>query len=493
MNCLHCGSPVLINDVCSECGLKQEYLIKAWNTSLYYYNQGLSFAKIRNLTGAEEALKTALRYNKANIDARNLLGLVYYETGQVVEALAEWVISSNYQPEENPAIRYLKLVQGNQNKLNALDQAAKKYNLTLHYVQQKNHDLALIQLKRVLSANPRFVKAYLVLALIYMQDGSVDKAKKALQRVLRIDRYNPMAQQYLEELTKNEKQYTSGNSMDLSYEEEDFPPVDIKDGYKEELDEEEELDSEETAKRKIREIIERGAAADDISSDQNLEVGSYKEIKYGKHNVLYLMAGLAIGIAAMFFLVMPARIKHINNENRDLKASYSAELSGKNVTIANLQDSNSKLQSNIDELNQQIAEMSDAQGADSVNDAIMTGIQAYMGGNKQDAITSLGTVDLNSSDLSEATRSCIESVVNDCTEELATLRSSGMTAYDAENYEEAVSQLQVFCNLKPDDVEARYHLAKSYENLGNIEASNVLYQDINARFPDSEYVTTMYQ
>ena len=95
MNCLHCGAPVLINDVCSVCGLKQEYLIKAWNTSLYYYNEGLTDAKIRNMTGAENALKTSLRYNKANIDARNLLGLVYYETGQVIEALAQWVISSN--------------------------------------------------------------------------------------------------------------------------------------------------------------------------------------------------------------------------------------------------------------------------------------------------------------------------------------------------------------------------------------------------------------
>ena len=28
-----------------------------------------------------------------NIDARNLLGLVYFETGEVVEALTEWVIS----------------------------------------------------------------------------------------------------------------------------------------------------------------------------------------------------------------------------------------------------------------------------------------------------------------------------------------------------------------------------------------------------------------
>lgn len=491
MNCLHCGAPVLINDVCSECGLKQEYLIKAWNTSLYYYNVGLADAKIRNLTGAEEALKTALRYNKANIDARNLLGLVYYETGQVVEALAEWVISSNYQPEENSAIRYLKLVQGNQNKLSGFDQAAKKYNLTLHYVRQKNHDLALIQLKRVLSDNPHFVKAYLVLALIYMHDGNLDKARKALQRVLKIDKYNPMAQHYLAELAKNEKQYASGTPMDSAYEEEDeFPPVNVD---MEETEEEEELDEEEMARRKIREIIERGAAAEDINPDQNLEVGSYKEIKYGKHNVLYLIAGLAIGIAAMFFLIMPARVKSINNENLALKASYSSELSGKNVTIANLQDNNEKLQTNIDDLTAQMEAMTAANSAGSVNDNIMTGFQAYVNGNKQEAITALGNVDLNSGELSETTKNCIQTVINNCSEELSGIRSTGMTAYGAENYEEAITQLRVFCNLKPDDAEARYNLAKAYENTGNVEAAHTLYQDINDRFPDSPYVTTTFQ
>lgn len=490
MNCLHCGAPVLINDVCSECGLKQEYLIKAWNTSLYYYNEGLKHARMRNLTSAEESLKTALRYNKANIDARNLLGLVYYETGQAIEALAEWVISSNYQYEGNPANHYLELVQGNQNKLGSFDQAAKKYNLTLHYVKQRNYDLALIQLKRVLSENPRFVKAYLVLALVYIQEGNLDKARKALQRVLKIDKYNPTAQHYLSEILKNEKQYITGNPVENVYEEEDdfpLPEVELPE------QDEEELDEEETARRKIREIIERGAAAEDISSDQNLEVGSYQEIKYGKHNVLYLIAGLAIGIAAMYFLIMPARMQQINSENLDLKASYSAELSGKNVTINNLRDDNQKLQDNINKLTAQIQTMNEENSAESVNDNVMAGLQSYMSGNKEEAISRLGTIDMNDEGLSEASKSCIQSVIDDCETELTACRSAGMTAYGAGNYEEAIRQLQVFCNLKPDDAEARYDLAKAYEGTGNIEAAHNLYQDINERFPDSDYVTTSFQ
>lgn len=48
-----------------------------------FYNVGLERAKIRDLTGAAEALKKCLMLNKYHIDARNLLGLIYYEMGEV--------------------------------------------------------------------------------------------------------------------------------------------------------------------------------------------------------------------------------------------------------------------------------------------------------------------------------------------------------------------------------------------------------------------------
>lgn len=57
------------------------------------YNDGLKKANIRDLSGAAQSLRISLRYYKANIPARNLLGLVYFEMGEVVDALSEWVIS----------------------------------------------------------------------------------------------------------------------------------------------------------------------------------------------------------------------------------------------------------------------------------------------------------------------------------------------------------------------------------------------------------------
>ena len=52
-----------------------------------YYNRGLEMAKERNLSGAARFLKRALQFNKYHTDARNLLGLIFYEMGETSDAL----------------------------------------------------------------------------------------------------------------------------------------------------------------------------------------------------------------------------------------------------------------------------------------------------------------------------------------------------------------------------------------------------------------------
>ena len=72
-----------------------DYKQKLEYQSNYWYNDGLKKAQIRDLSGAIVSLKRSLQFNRENITARNLLGLVYYGRGEVAEALVEWIISKN--------------------------------------------------------------------------------------------------------------------------------------------------------------------------------------------------------------------------------------------------------------------------------------------------------------------------------------------------------------------------------------------------------------
>ena len=130
-----------------------------------YYNEGLEKAGVRDLSGAIVSLRQSLKFNKNNIRARNLLGLVYFEMGETVSALREWVISKNMRPKKNIAGEYIDKVQSNSNRLDSLNQTIKKYNRALALCRQDSRDLAVIQLKKVLSMNPRFMRAHSCLSI----------------------------------------------------------------------------------------------------------------------------------------------------------------------------------------------------------------------------------------------------------------------------------------------------------------------------------------
>ncbi len=140
MRCYNCGAELGKGDNCQNCGTNVKVYKKILMASNAYYNDALEKAGVRDLSGAIESLKISLRFNKLNIDARNLLGLIYYEMGEVVTALTEWVISKNYQPKDNLASRYLDEVQKNQARLDSVNQTIKKYNQALLYCKQNSRD-----------------------------------------------------------------------------------------------------------------------------------------------------------------------------------------------------------------------------------------------------------------------------------------------------------------------------------------------------------------
>lgn len=324
LNCKRCGGTILVTGYCSQCGLKSEYVNKALNTSKYYYNIGLDKARVRDMSGACEALKTALKYDKMNIDARNLLGLVYYETGEVALALSHWVVSVNHFSGRNAAKRYIKEVKSNPHRLEAANNVARKYNQALNYAKQGSKDLAFIQLRKVLSDNPKFVNGYLLLALLFIDEGRYEKARKALKRVIKIDRTNPLAVRYFNEMGHSDEEIM--NFRDFPDEDYDADLLFVEDQPKAYV-ETEQVDF----------------------NGEHIPVGRYKDINFYKYSIAYVIAGLVLGIAVMAFLVIPHKDKDADNDNRDLKIAYSEALADKNVKI-------SSLEGTIEDLNQIVTE-----------------------------------------------------------------------------------------------------------------------------------------
>lgn len=337
--CPHCGAQVRKNGYCSECYLPLSMLKKAQNTSNYYYNIGYDRASARDLSGAIESLLQALRYNKRNVPARNLLGLIYYEMGEAVQAMSEWVMSINYQQENNLATKYLKELKKDPARLESVDQLARKFNMAIQYAHSENYDLSILQLKSALSDNPHFVKGYLLLALLYIGTDNYEKARVTLRRVLKIDKANSLAVHYLREMGDTEE-----NIIEMRKQNVDNDGL-LDDDYLEEIV----VTEDGRAPKKIekKNLFQEIKAKKDTSV---VRTGQFGQVSLAKYSGLYMLLGLVFGVLLFSFFILPGQKKKLRVENEQLIKTYSEELAGKNSTINSLSAEVDSLTKQIDTL-----------------------------------------------------------------------------------------------------------------------------------------------
>ena len=179
--------------VCTHCGHNLEAAYAMAKASGRFYNEGLRYAQKEQYQHARIWLKKAIRYNRENLQARNLLGLVYMQTGEIGEAVGQWTQSVAICEDAavNPAVEYLKKVSRTLGKAAQLKQAVRLYNEGLALLQDGQRDTALLHLKKSVSLSDRYVRARELLALYWMDEHQFDKAEMLLQEVEAIDPEDP--------------------------------------------------------------------------------------------------------------------------------------------------------------------------------------------------------------------------------------------------------------------------------------------------------------
>ena len=324
MNCMNCGAFLMDKDLdyCPKCGCNVliqkivDYLARQ------YYNQGLEKASVRDLSGAINCLKQSLMYNKHNIQARNLLGLVYFETGEVVAALSEWVISKNLQPSRNLASEYINKLQANSNKLEAINETIRKYNDALNLCREGHEDMAAIRLKKILAQNPKLIKGYHLLALIQMKEGEYNKARRTLKRAARIDKTNTTTLRFLSEIDEQ-----TGVSTRLE-------------------------------RQKKRRFGSKGAEekeAASISRDMVIPTAPYKE--RSRVSLFFtLVAGFAAGLLAFYLLAVPAIKQGIYREANQQIVKYSDAVSSQGAELTKAQNQAQESGDTVEAASKQIEE-----------------------------------------------------------------------------------------------------------------------------------------
>ncbi len=450
MLCFNCGSPLSSSDFCGNCGAQVTVYKKIIRMSNTYYNMGLVKATNRDLSGAADILRRSLKLNKKNTKARNLLGLVYFEMGETVQALKEWIISTNFRPEKNPAQGYLDKVRSNQNKLDELNQTVKKFNVALSYAQQGNDDMAIIQLKKVLSQNPNLVKGYQLLSLIYMKNGEYEKARKAILRALQIDKCNPLSLRYKRE-------------VDLA--------LNIR-----------------TEKKQKEEKKKKYLSGNDVIIPSHV----FKEPPNGAVTILNIILGLIIGGLAVYFILTPVKVKNEVDKNNDIVREYNQKLAIKNSSVAELERQVQSLTKEKNNLQKKVNKYTKADKTISNNyNNLIAAYDAYAKEEYDQATQYFEQINTDVTMDSESYNTVYASLK----EQLASYvfdsnKEDAQKAYNSGDYDTAIQKYNECIKADETFEEGYYRIAWCYYNKGDTKKSQEYFKQVIDKFPNGRYASS---
>lgn len=448
MICYNCGCRLSEKNFCTGCGADVTLYKKIMFASNRFYNEGLDKASVRDLSGAITSLRESLKLNKNNIEARNLLGLVYYERGEVVAALSEWVISKNIKEDKNIADDYINMIQNNPGRLDTFNQTVKKYNQALLYCQQDSLDLAVIQLKKVLSMNPRFLQARQLLSLLYINNQDWDKAKKELDKCIKIDANNTMTLRYIKEV----------ESM---------------------------MPSEEERVKKKKEAIVYQSGNDTV-----IQPVGKKEI-VGFQTLLNIIIGVVIGVGVAWYLVVPARVQHAQSQVNEQLKSVSEQLDAKTVQVDELTQQINDLTKEKDSLSSSLNEAQGVNVAVEANTDLIEAALMYMNktADEQTIAEELELIDQDylDNDATESFKTLYQTILEAVGPVVAKgYYNIGYEAFRTEEYDTAIENLEKAFKYDATNGEALYNLAQSYNRSGDTDKAVETYKKVIELFPNTE-------
>lgn len=446
MRCPSCGMITNNNTYCDNCNTNLVLYNKVHMMAIKLYNQGLEQAQGRYLSGAIETLSICIRIKKHYTDARNLLGLIYWEIGEIGQAIKQWVISSSYQKEDNIANDYLSYIQKNPSQLEQYKDTINLYNTALEYIKQGSDDMGVISLKRAISQNPTYIEAKCLLAFCYITSGQEDKATEIIKEVLKQDKDNPKAIRYLTNISPNVLAYKK-----------------------------ETMQNRKTQTKISKPLSAKGAE-------------SMIRPKSLKGTIVAFVLGAICMLGVYGILIAPSKtanleeqIKQIKNSEMELQSRLQQITDEKEESIQKLEQENKKLIETNEilkkeqEIQVQVQEFQRAQDLYKSREWVEAAELLYK---------------LNKDYLDQDAKSQYDTLIKEVYPRAGEqLYRSGYNQYQRKNYTEAQELLEKSYIYEKDQYfsdNALYIIGRCYEAQGDIERAKQYYESVIEKYPGSD-------
>lgn len=455
MKCPRCGCKLSEHDFCTYCNADVKLYKKIIRTSNMFYNQGLEKANVHDISGAILSLRESLKFNRHNIKARNLLGLCYYEIGEITAALSEWVISKNMRDKKNLASEYIDNLQSSPATLDSIDNLIKKYNVALEYCKQADGngiDLAVIQLKKVVASNPKFLRASQLLALCYIEQKRPELAKRVLERCRPVDINNTRTLRYL---AACEEMLGHG---------------------------------EDRKKEKSRDNNEPDVISYTTPDNETIIMPARDYERKGSSTVINIIIGMVVGFAIAFFLVLPARIQREREQSQEAVKTAGMQVEAKNITITELEQRVSDQTAEIATLRESLSKYDGTEGTLLSMENLLKAAGIYLDNpeNFLEIADFITQVDESkwTEDTSENYKNLYYALKKAIGPDVCkAYYQDANTSYRNKEYTDAIAFLTSAVFFDPDNPDALYLLAQSYNGAEKTEEAKETYNKVIELFP----------
>ena len=281
----------------------------------------------------------------------------------------------------------------------------------------------------------------------------MDRAERELRKCMDIDRNNTLTLRYLKEV-----------EMQLTPDE----------------------NSKQTGRRKKDDAVRYQSDNEIIIQPLNVK----EQKSAGLSSLINIAIGLIIGLAVMYFLVVPAAVSNANNEAQKTITDIGNQLDTKTSRIQELETQMQALQTENDTLNQELQGYVGADGTLQTIDSLLAAATTYL--ETQDITQTAANLESISASVdvdntSEAFQKLYKTLLGLIGPQLsAQYYGTGYNAYRSEDYATAIENLSKAVIYDETNKDAWLSLGNSYRKSVDAQNAITTYDKIIELFPDTE-------
>ena len=203
--------------------------------------------------------------------------------------------------------------------------------------------------------------------------------------------------------------------------------------------------------------------------------------------VIYILLGIVIGIALMWFLIIPAKVQSEQEKNNDLIKEYSEMIANSSVEIADLEHKYDKL---VEELKIANATIVGYEEEIALYTALVDAAYSYVINDFESTAVKLALVDVTQLP-SETSKALFTVLKENSDDDAKAFYMAGVDSYTEADYVKAITYFTKSYEIGGSTVETAYYLAMSHLAINDKTTAQTYIDEVNKKYANSNYATQL--